>query len=247
MDKRVFEFSGGRTVELWCRRHFAGITEDNAAAPHDDGIGTGHRVWPASSVICKYIEQDDLSRVRGKTVLEVGAGPGLCGLLAAQAASRVILTDVGPNVLSLLEANAALSPRADIIEVRPLDWAAPVSAGISGVDLVLGSDVTYTYGHINMLVGCLRQLFDAGAVEPHAQLLIGHGCRWNVDIEDDAFPATCLQHLISTAETAGFHHEVLETCSVPDDFGGVMEIVLVSLRRAGAATDSQWPLKDLNL
>ena len=55
-------------------------------------------------------------------MLELGAGTGLVGLLAARRASQVLLTDVGDDVLRNCAANVAACPRA---RVRRLDWAAP--------------------------------------------------------------------------------------------------------------------------
>lgn len=47
-----------------------------------------------------------LDYVRGRSVVEVGAGLGLAGLVSAQIGARsVYLTDLSPTVLKALEAN----------------------------------------------------------------------------------------------------------------------------------------------
>ena len=44
---------------------------------------TGQIIWKAADILSKYII-DELGEqtLKGKTVLEVGSGPGLCGLVA---------------------------------------------------------------------------------------------------------------------------------------------------------------------
>ena len=61
-------------------------------------------------------------RLDGATVLELGAGTGLVGLLAARRAAAVLLTDVGDDVLSNCAANVASCANA---RVRRLDWTTP--------------------------------------------------------------------------------------------------------------------------
>ena len=67
---------------------------------------------PASLVLCAYLCQLPVSDFRGKTVLELGAGCGLVGLLLARAfpVRRVLLTDITETVLDNLEHNVSLLP-----------------------------------------------------------------------------------------------------------------------------------------
>ena len=46
-----------------------------------------------------------LDSFTGKTVLELGAGPGLCGLIAANKAKTVVLTDYMELVMDLIDKN----------------------------------------------------------------------------------------------------------------------------------------------
>ncbi|GLT49072.1 hypothetical protein SLA2020_226550 [Shorea laevis] len=63
---------------------------------------TGSWVWDSALVLSKWMfTQVDF---QGKSVLEVGAGAGLPGLVAARlGASRVVLTDVKPLLPGLLK------------------------------------------------------------------------------------------------------------------------------------------------
>lgn len=65
----------------------------------------GKRVWPVARFLTRLmLEKPDL--IRGKSVLELGAGPGLCGGAAATCGAEVVvMSDVDPQVLSLLTKN----------------------------------------------------------------------------------------------------------------------------------------------
>ena len=62
---------------------------------------------------------------QGKTVLELGSGPGLCGLIAANHASVVVLTDYQEIVMDLIDINIqTCNPKPNDCELfaAQLDW-----------------------------------------------------------------------------------------------------------------------------
>lgn len=65
---------------------------------------TGQIVWPASVILAWFIDKN-YEIFQNKSVLELGAGCGLGGLLASHFASSTILTDGNDIVLRLLEKN----------------------------------------------------------------------------------------------------------------------------------------------
>ena len=126
------------------------------------GLETGGRVWPAALGLSAYLfnlhrsggERQILAGCR--TVLELGAGPGLPGLLLARlgfgGVERVLLTDYIPKTLENLKRNVAqLEPAeaAKRCEVAALDWhqSAEVTAATLPADgssnLILAADVVY--------------------------------------------------------------------------------------------------------
>ena len=93
-------------------------------------------------------------------MLEVGAGPGLAGLLAAHYCKRVVLTDVDEKVLKLLRINAgstyikldcamdanSLFTEAGLtnVEVHKLAWGEKVeqfNAKYGPFDVIIGSGI----------------------------------------------------------------------------------------------------------
>jgi len=117
----------------------------------NSGLGTGTNIWDGAIALAKFLELHDRDRgdtcdtqpdptysVRGKRILELGAGTGLVGIAAhvAFGAREVILTDLEYSLANLrrnLSANGcrlAGSPVAETaslqesctIEARVLDW-----------------------------------------------------------------------------------------------------------------------------
>ena len=62
----------------------------------------------------KWLVEDFLPEMKDKSVLELGSGPGLCGLIAATQAKQVVLTDYMDVVMDLLDKNITdCNPRPD--------------------------------------------------------------------------------------------------------------------------------------
>lgn len=68
----------------------------------------GFQMWPAAVILSRWLCAHP-EVMQGCSVLEVGAGLGLCGLVAAHLASHVTLSDFNPMVLRALEANVTLN------------------------------------------------------------------------------------------------------------------------------------------
>uniref|UniRef100_A0A6S9S5I7 Uncharacterized protein n=2 Tax=Chrysotila carterae TaxID=13221 RepID=A0A6S9S5I7_CHRCT len=81
------------------------VLEQTPEAPTPcEADGTGRRIWPTALALSRYLcAHPDL--VRGKSVVELGAGSGAAGLTcAALGARQAVLTDM-PDALPLIEHN----------------------------------------------------------------------------------------------------------------------------------------------
>lgn len=85
--------------------------------------GIAHQLWPAAVILSKHIEEN-IQNICGESgpecvsILELGAGVGLCGLVCSALKFRkVILTDL-PIAIDLLNTNIHLnnSPNIDVSE-----------------------------------------------------------------------------------------------------------------------------------
>lgn len=111
--------------------------------------GTCRRLWPTSIVLARFL-CDHPALVRGKRVIELGAGTGCAGVTcAALGASQVVLTDM-PEAVPLLSdnvtRNAALTGR---MQAAPCTWGDEEHLGAllrtqpNGFDVVLAVEVVY--------------------------------------------------------------------------------------------------------
>ena len=96
---------------------------------------TASRVWPASAELALHVGD-----VRGRSVVELGAGAGLAGLACkVLGAARVVLTDL-PENLPLLQRNAARNGLD--VSVAAFDWLTPTTLG-ERFDVVLAADCVF--------------------------------------------------------------------------------------------------------
>ena len=130
-------------------------------------------LWPASVELSCYLK-DEVNLI-GKSVLELGAGLGLCGMVAALCgASKSVITERKPELeylqASALRNQAALSGRG--VVVHELDWSngetvARLERAHGQVDVVLAADCISTdvYGaeSRDALLRCLKRLVKGNA------------------------------------------------------------------------------------
>mmetsp|Transcript_51608 Transcript_51608/g.102525 ORF Transcript_51608/g.102525 Transcript_51608/m.102525 type:complete len:468 (-) Transcript_51608:129-1532(-) len=121
--------------------------EEACSASSDDN--TGFWVWPAARALATHlITHPEL--VRGRRVVELGAGTGLPGMVAAAlGAQEVVLTEL-TGTLPFLQRNvelntAACGGRARAMELR---WGADDGPGaeLRDFDVVLGCELIYRLG-----------------------------------------------------------------------------------------------------
>ena len=124
---------------------------------------TGLRTWEAALALAEYLIVSHLGRfykfpgttvVAGErlveetgSVLELGAGTGLVGIVAARlGAGRVVVTDGDEGVCDALKVGLEKNGVADVMSVRKLVWGEEEEGGEEGdegerFDLVVGADV----------------------------------------------------------------------------------------------------------
>ncbi|CAG5123520.1 unnamed protein product [Candidula unifasciata] len=125
-------------------RHFH-IAGHNFTIQQDyTGLGVSAMVWDSAIVLAEYLENHK-HLVQDKKVLELGAGTGLTGLVAAALGADVTLTE---RAEALAHLNSSIRQNTQNrpwkISAKVLDWTKSVDPqGFSGFDVVLGSDIIY--------------------------------------------------------------------------------------------------------
>jgi predicted nicotinamide N-methyase len=118
-------------------------------------------LWPAAIALAHEISSRE---VAGKRVLELGAGTGLPGIVAASLGARVVQTDRQPLVLHVCKRNAERNGVTSI-EHRTADWTAWEDK--DRYDLILGSDILYA----EPLHPHLRHIFETN-LAPNGTVLL---------------------------------------------------------------------------
>jgi predicted nicotinamide N-methyase len=104
-----------------------------------DRLPYGVALWPAAIALAHEVAAR-ADAFRGRRVLELGAGTGLPGLVAAALGGRVVQTDRDELALAVCRRNGARNGLRTI-EHRLVDWAAWGDAG--RYDWILGADILY--------------------------------------------------------------------------------------------------------
>ena len=174
---------------------------------------TGLRVWDSCLHLATYLCRPDMMQlIRGKHVLELGAGTGLLSIVCAGhlQAERVIASDGDEDVVASIRDNARLNAVQDKIlyyvdpyshlHAAVLDWNADEATlrdvtqshtTTQPIDIILGADITYAVESLQPLVSCLAKL---NSLYPQAKILIS-----NVIRNEDTYSA-----FVKTSGEAGF-------------------------------------------
>jgi methyltransferase-like protein 23 len=134
------------------------LGEDRGRAPY------GLALWPASIALAHELVSRSAD-LRGRRVLELGAGTGLPGIVAATYGASVVQTDRLEEAVAIGRLNAERNG-VRTIEHRLADWSTWTDTG--RYDLILGADVIYA----PRLQPSLRTIFDTN-LAPGGRLLLG--------------------------------------------------------------------------
>lgn len=151
---------------------FGCINQDmlcSAAATTDFDL-TGQIIWPASQVMAWFLISKGAEWISRARILEVGAGCGLVGFIAAHLGAQLVICSDGSHVvLDLLEQNKAAEWNSDLrsVEVESLTWGDQESIEklvrkFAGriPNVVLGADVFQTsFGSPRLLFQTVRAMF----------------------------------------------------------------------------------------
>ncbi|XP_038608777.1 EEF1A lysine methyltransferase 3 [Tachyglossus aculeatus] len=120
-------------------------------------LGVAAPVWDAALSLCGYFEQQQLD-FGGKRVIELGAGTGVVGILAALLGGDVTITDL-PLALEQIQCNVRANvPPAGRARVRALRWGQDQELFPDDFDLVLGADIVYLEPEFPQLLATLQHL-----------------------------------------------------------------------------------------
>jgi len=106
---------------------------------------SGKMLWPGSMVACEFIVNHQ-SWFQSKTVLELGSGVGLTGLVLSKICNSVILTDRNMDSLKLLKQNLSNNEVSNC-SCEQLEWGndlQQLKQKYPNVDHIFGADIIYS-------------------------------------------------------------------------------------------------------
>jgi predicted nicotinamide N-methyase len=173
----VVETSAGDFPLRECRLHVGGrewvVLHTGAVLTHGDEaryfadlagrLPYGVVLWPAAIALAHEIATRP-DAFRGRAVLELGAGTGLPGVVAASLGSRVVQSDRQEGALAVCRLNGERNGVPTIV-YRSDDWTAWADAG--RYDWIVGSDILYA----DEMHPELRRIFEAN-LAPGGRVLI---------------------------------------------------------------------------
>lgn len=120
-------------------------------------LRTGLRIWSASFI---FMEQVLIEEIENKTVLELGSGTGVNGLLCAKLNARgVTLTDIDEKAIALCLQNSLINELYDI-KAKRVDWEDANTYLVNNndnnkFDTIVAVDVVYLEEHAKALAECV--------------------------------------------------------------------------------------------
>ncbi|XP_040281871.1 EEF1A lysine methyltransferase 3 [Bufo bufo] len=131
--------------ELRITQHFGGT------------LGVAAPVWDAALYLCTYLEEEKLN-VKGKRVIELGAGTGIVGILVSLLGGHVTVTDL-PHVLPQIRKNVSANvPLDHLPNVCALSWGFDHTHFPQDYDFIFGADIVYLKETYDLLVQTLQHL-----------------------------------------------------------------------------------------
>ncbi|CAH9103140.1 unnamed protein product [Cuscuta epithymum] len=149
----TFSF-GSQVLQLYCLQ----------SASTDFDL-TGQMVWPGAVLLNDYLaKKADI--IRGCSVIELGSGVGITGILCSKFCHEVVMTDHSEEVLKILKKNIELhsSEIYTGLKAEMLEWgnndqlSSILEKHPEGFDLILGADICFQQSNVPLLFDTVEQL-----------------------------------------------------------------------------------------
>ncbi len=168
--KTVFEpvAIDGEKLELLQIEDMAALVESLTAGTRNLDLKTfplWAKLWPASMLTSYALKS--LPFAPGRTLLELGAGLGLCGLYAAKLGYKTIISDNNPDSMLFAQANILKNNLQESASVRKLDFTQDQLD--QRFDFIIGSEIIYIEDLHRPLI---KFLLNHLSREPHAEVML---------------------------------------------------------------------------
>ncbi len=126
-------------------------------------------VWDSARALAALLMAEPQSSIAGKAFLEIGCGLAIPSMtLLKLGASKVIATDLHPDVPAFLERNFAANGLSEhpAFSYRSLDWRTRTAEVLAErPEWILASDILYDQGQAEAVAQFLAKAFGSGATQ----------------------------------------------------------------------------------
>ncbi|XAR52833.1 Calmodulin-lysine N-methyltransferase [Bertholletia excelsa] len=173
---------------------------------------TGQLVWPGAMLLNDYLSKN-ADMLRGCSIIELGSGVGVTGILCSRFCQEVVLTDHNEEVLKILKKNIEFHSSSDksncsaALTAEKLEWGNSdqldqiLQKHEGGFDIVLGADIYILFqSSIPLLFDTVEQLLcvqDEGC----CKFLLGYISR--AKVMDAMVISQALSHELQVVEVVG--------------------------------------------
>jgi predicted nicotinamide N-methyase len=124
---------------------------------HDDRIPYWADLWPSARVLAERLTSE---HGRGRKLLELGCGVGLCSLAAAKAGFDVLASDYYDDALRFVTANAERNG-IQHLATRMIDWR-HLPDDLGQFEWIVAADVLYEKPYAELVAETIRKLLAPG-------------------------------------------------------------------------------------
>lgn len=125
------------------------------------------KIWESSTVLADFLAR--MEPVPKRRILEIGAGLGVCGIVAAAFGHRTVVTDYKEEILDFARVSAAVNG-CDGVLCEKLDWLNPTDIG--AFDMIVGSEVLFHPSFFGPLLDVFRK-----CLAPGGTIYLAHDAR----------------------------------------------------------------------
>lgn len=149
---------GSQVIELLCL-HSASTDFDL----------TGQLVWPGALLLNDYLAKN-AEMLQGCSIIELGSGVGVTGILCSRFCPQLLLTDHNDEVLKILKKNIELCASSENpnccaeLAAEKLEWGNSdhidqiLQRYSRGFDLILGADICFQQSSVPLLFDTVERL-----------------------------------------------------------------------------------------
>ncbi|XP_070044104.1 protein-lysine N-methyltransferase EFM3 isoform X2 [Nicotiana tomentosiformis] len=187
---------------------------------------TGQLVWPGAELLNGYLTKN-ANMLQGCSVIELGSGVGITGVLCSRFCREVVMTDHNEEVLKILNKNIKLQESSDDslccaeLKAEKLEWGNSdqlnhiLQQRPEGFDLVLGEALSFQQANVPLLFDTVEQLF-RGRDQSKCKFILGYVSR--AKVMDAMVIDEAIRHGLQINEVSGTR------CNIKNHEGVIFEI-----------------------